>query len=1244
MLAAIRSGFSLRCLLWTTLLSLLSSFPSTLLLLTAADSDSFNVNGVSVTAEVDGPPLLALQDITSAYLLVQPNTSIAINEELSISAAVSDIETGAVDFAVVSGGLDSEETASYPSLQMYPILCSALVPIYRLDALGSHAPALIISRPALALLYLGEITWWNDSRLQDTNSVTLPDQRVTMVLPADSGAASLVWTTALGKFWPGFSATVPPSVLPSWPLSAYWQWQQALGDNGQATAVIATDGTIGFAFQSMALQMDNNVFSLINQAGKTVLASADTVTFAAVELGTQVRSSTTAPMDLTDGTGSSVWPISVMSFLLLDTQFSPTTCHVRTAVVMFWQWFYSSSVAAGLMAGRQYAPVPSIVLTELDVLSSLATSVYCRGEVAVTAAQTSTRTIGAPAVSFLSGLFANLYQSVDASVLWTAQANSDQVTLQQLLDAEIDLAFVNLNNVDDTLSQGTLADPNFFVLPTYLIAPVVAFNPQLSVNLSVAGLLATGSVLTLSMQTLGLITYGCVSDWNDPRVLSENSWLADLLPPFDLQQVPMTEVIGCGITVEAAPQTFAMLGALEAYIAATGDLLLLSCVTNVTAAQSAAFAECTQSPTSKVLYVQDETAVAGMILGVAGSLGFVIADGSSSYGYAQLTDFTDGQWGNSSGGISGMSACVTSTSFNPNNLLVGSALNLSPGSIGAGCYAPTQQLVALLRSSYSSTATDASSCARGYDTLLFLQWFYTTQLIDVLVNNVDVVRISALSPDIQSAFIAALQSVTCDGETLLVTLPVQWTLASAIFAFVLSLGCIGLLGCAVLSGLVLHWRQHPIIRSASPLFLLLSIAGVALLFVSGFLLVAPVSTAVCSGFSWLLNVGLVVTFAPLFAKTWRIYRIFGRKKLSVVAISNRKLLLLCLCILGMEVLLMAVWQAVGNLQPIANDVTTSDVVSLSVSTGTTRFFVDEYLQCGIPSGSGRSMFSVIAVEKGLLFLFGALMAFSTRKVSSTFNESSGITLAIYNVCFTVGIIAPIILVISAVGDVLILLLAFALLWIAYFTAGILFVPKMLQIVYHTQANGEMNTSMQQPSQSSSGYVFMSLAALSTLPVLQSYQLALQKHLAQVDAKVGLMKGTTGGGKAISSGKPKQPQPQFAATLSKLPAPSKSLLSSHSRYGSEIRGDPELLRAATLAAVTAGGLDDVGVSTGGGRRTDASVAPAPSARSAIDNGREDSGNSGGEQDDDVPGSRVVKGISQLPSSAGPNRTLSSSALQ
>ena len=237
--------------------------------------------------DVDGGVQLAMSDITSAYLLVSSNTSLTPIKQSAIATTIADISTGVVDFGAVDvGALSDERVEAYPNLRMYPILCSALVPVYRLDAIGTNVK-LVLSRSVLAAIFLGEITWWNDTRLQDTNTVVLPSQRIIMILPAPGLARNLPWTTALGKFYAPFHATIPASVNPARPFHMYYpEWQVVSGVTGTSTAVLATDGSISFTFQSVALEMNSQVASLINMAQQIVQANSASVSFAAVELGT----------------------------------------------------------------------------------------------------------------------------------------------------------------------------------------------------------------------------------------------------------------------------------------------------------------------------------------------------------------------------------------------------------------------------------------------------------------------------------------------------------------------------------------------------------------------------------------------------------------------------------------------------------------------------------------------------------------------------------------------------------------------------------------------------------------------------------------------------------------------------------------------------------------------------------------------------------------------------------------------
>jgi ATP-binding cassette subfamily G (WHITE) protein 2 (PDR) len=96
--------------------------------------------------------------------------------------------------------------------------------------------------------------------------------------------------------------------------------------------------------EGTALRLSNSVANLINRAGTLIVPTQQGAIYAAVELGTQPRARTTSPMDLTDASSTSAWPIVTMSFLLIDTQFSRGSCKVRTAVVEFWLWYLGKMV------------------------------------------------------------------------------------------------------------------------------------------------------------------------------------------------------------------------------------------------------------------------------------------------------------------------------------------------------------------------------------------------------------------------------------------------------------------------------------------------------------------------------------------------------------------------------------------------------------------------------------------------------------------------------------------------------------------------------------------------------------------------------------------------------------------------------------------------------------------------------------------------------------------------------------
>ena len=464
-----------------------------------------NLTSVSLTASIDRYSQLAMHDIVLAYRLQQPNVTLSLTAGQASPAVLSQISSGLLDFGTTTSSLTAAQVAAQPTVNMYPVVATALVPIYRLDALMATGVTLVLSRAALAAIYEGQLTWWNDSRILVHNpTATLPKQRITVVYHDEAVGLNSVLTVALAKFDANFTDYCTVGAMPDWP--SYDSSVGAIGPNAVAAAVTAQDGTIGYAVLAVALQMNNVIASMVNQAGLTVAPNAESVTYAAVELGTQALSRTTLVMDLTDGTGSAVWPICAMSYLVIDTVNTASTCHARAAIVDFWLWYYQSTVVTGLLSNREYARVPDIVMTSLNILDNIETEVMCRGVAAYTAAAVTTRTMSVPSsISFLASLLTPLYTDPTDAATWSANTVTDQLAFDQLVNGEVDIGFFDPQNVDAGPLQQAQSSGDFLVIPTFMYAKSWMYNPQISSTLSI-----NTYTLRLDFATVTKIFYSCI--------------------------------------------------------------------------------------------------------------------------------------------------------------------------------------------------------------------------------------------------------------------------------------------------------------------------------------------------------------------------------------------------------------------------------------------------------------------------------------------------------------------------------------------------------------------------------------------------------------------------------------------------------------------------------------------------------------------------------------------------------------
>lgn len=366
-----------------------------------------------------------------------------------------------------------------------------------------------------------------------------------------------------------------------------------------------------------------------------------------------------------------------------------------------------------------------------------------------------------------------------------------------------------------------------------------------------------------------------------------------------------------------------------------------------------------------------------------------------------------------------------------------------------------------------------------------------TKETDALTDASNIEHLAEVDGVIE-AYLIALNAVVCDDETILITLPVVWSLDETVQGMGLAVAALGSLYTMSLMVLTVVFRKAPQIRAASPVFMIISLLGVQFLFGAVVALVSPVSKASCSTLSALVNLGITLTFGPLAAKTWRLNKIFNRSKLSVFRCSNRKLMMIIVAQIAVELTLLIPWQIISPFEPITRE----------VIQGSGR--VHQYSQCWVQE-EGLTFFYIAAIMKGILIVYMAMLAFTTRKITGHFNESSQIAMVIYNFLFIIALIVGIIMVIDAVGDIQVGLLLFVGLWISFFSATMISVPKFFQIINQAQDDAAPVSMVGSHGNSTSGFSFVSLDQLETLPVLTQYFAALKHHSEMVENKIATLK-------------------------------------------------------------------------------------------------------------------------------------------
>jgi len=236
------------------------------------------------------------------------------------------VTSGIADFGATDAPMTDKELAKAKVLQ-FPTILGAIVPIYNLP--GVVEP-LRFSPKALAGIYLGTITKWNDPAISGPNpAIQLPFSNITVIHSADGRGSTYIWSDYLSKVSLEWRTKIGRGIAINWPVG-----KEADGNGNLARLVKETPNSIGYVEISYAVQNHLQCGQVQNAAGNFIGADSSSMTAAAAAYAkakpSDFRASITNPL------GDNSYPISSFVWILLSE--NKETATKQEALKDFLRW------------------------------------------------------------------------------------------------------------------------------------------------------------------------------------------------------------------------------------------------------------------------------------------------------------------------------------------------------------------------------------------------------------------------------------------------------------------------------------------------------------------------------------------------------------------------------------------------------------------------------------------------------------------------------------------------------------------------------------------------------------------------------------------------------------------------------------------------------------------------------------------------------------------------------------------
>ncbi|MBI3802687.1 MAG: phosphate ABC transporter substrate-binding protein PstS [Nitrospirae bacterium] len=273
-------------------------------------------------------------------------------QSIGSGGGIRQISEGTVDFGATDGPMSDEQLQKTKTkILHFPTVLGAVVPTYNIPDVQSD---LNLTAQALAGIFLGKITKWNDPEIAKANpGAKLPDKPIIVAHRSDGSGTTYVWVDFLAKVSPEWKERVGVGTAVKWPVGLGGK-----GNEGVTGLVKQTPYSIGYVELIYAEQNKLPFGKVQNQSGAFVKADLAGVTAAAAS----AKMPEDFRVSITNPPGKEAYPISSFTWLLIPAQISNPA--KGKAIVDFLKWMLRDGQA--MASQLTYAPLPKEVVTMED--------------------------------------------------------------------------------------------------------------------------------------------------------------------------------------------------------------------------------------------------------------------------------------------------------------------------------------------------------------------------------------------------------------------------------------------------------------------------------------------------------------------------------------------------------------------------------------------------------------------------------------------------------------------------------------------------------------------------------------------------------------------------------------------------------------------------------------------------------------------------------------------------------------